>query len=71
MYLYNLDTDSSYDNQNYSNKRPVDDGDGYNQQVTKKMRVEAGEGPNTLLRIIVNSKDAGGIIGKVCYLCIG
>ena len=29
------------------------------------MRVEAGDGPNTLLRILVNSKDAGGIIGKV------
>lgn len=55
--------EQSYDNQGYSNKRPIDESDGYEQQ-TKKMRVEPGDGPNTLLRILVNSKDAGGIIGK-------
>ena len=68
-----LNIEESYDQQSFSNKRPVDESDGYEQQVTKKMRVEAGDGPNTLLRILVNSKDAGGIIGKVynllsCYL---
>ena len=47
--------DGSFDNQNYSAKRPVDDGDGYGGE-TKKMRVEAGEGPSTLLRILCNSK---------------
>lgn len=48
--------EQSYDNQSYSNKRPVDEEDqGYEQQ-SKRMRVEAGEGPNTMLRILVNSK---------------
>ncbi|XP_028399071.1 heterogeneous nuclear ribonucleoprotein K-like [Dendronephthya gigantea] len=56
--------DQSYENPSFSNKRPVDESDGYEQHVTKRMRVEAGEGPNTILRILVNSKDAGGIIGK-------
>ena len=63
-----LNIEESYDQQSFSNKRPVDESDGYEQQVTKKMRVEAGDGPNTLLRILVNSKDAGGIIGKVYNL---
>jgi hypothetical protein len=65
IYLF---IEEPYDQQSFSNKRPVDESDGYEQQVTKKMRVEAGDGPNTLLRILVNSKDAGGIIGKVCSL---
>ena len=55
----------SYNSPNFSIKRPVDESDGYEQQVTKKMRIEPGDGPSTLLRILVNSKDAGGIIGKV------
>ena len=67
-FYIHFNFEESYDNQSYSNKRPVDDSDGYEQHVTKRMRVEAGEGPNTLLRILVNSKDAGGIIGKVCTL---
>lgn len=46
----------TYDNPSFSNKRPVDEADGYEQHVTKRMRVEAGEGPNTILRILVNSK---------------
>ncbi len=71
VYIFHcFDAEESYDNQSFSNKRPVDDTDGYEQQVTKKMRIEAGEGPNTLLRILVNSKDAGGIIGKVCHLLV-
>lgn len=53
-YIY-YNVEQSYDNQGYSNKRPIDESDGYEQQ-TKKMRVEPGDGPNTLLRILVNSK---------------
>ena len=56
----------SYNSPNFPIKRPVDEIDGYEQQVTKKMRIEPGDGPTTTLRILVNSKDAGGIIGKVC-----
>lgn len=32
--------------------------------------MEAGDGPNTMIRILVNSKDAGGIIGKVNTLIL-
>ena len=48
--------ETSYETQSYATKRPVEeDTDGYGGQ-TKKMRLEAGEGPQTLLRILVNSK---------------
>lgn len=48
----------------FSKKRSVEETDPY-EQPTKKRRMEAGDGPNTMIRILVNSKDAGGIIGKV------
>ncbi|XP_046861554.1 heterogeneous nuclear ribonucleoprotein K-like isoform X2 [Xenia sp. Carnegie-2017] len=47
----------------FSKKRSVEETDPY-EQPTKKRRMEAGDGPNTMIRILVNSKDAGGIIGK-------
>ena len=54
------ESEQSFDSPTFSNKRPVDETDDYDGQQSKKMRVEAGEGPNTLLRILVNSKVRNG-----------